>query len=121
MSVYVDDAQFPYGRMIMCHMVADTLDELHNMADIITVNRKWFQDKPNFPHYDISKGKRALAVSSGAIEITTREMIRFRKRLEEDIVEEIAERVRKRVIRRLADDMGITPEQWEQIALDAAP
>lgn len=41
MAVYVDPAQHPFGRMIMCHMWADTLDELLAMADRIGVQRKW--------------------------------------------------------------------------------
>lgn len=72
MSVYVDKATNGYGRMIMCHLVADTPDELHAMADKIGVARKWFQDPKTMnvstPHYDICKSKRALAMAAGAIE-----------------------------------------------------
>lgn len=28
MTVYVDDVRLPFGRMIMCHLWADTLPEL---------------------------------------------------------------------------------------------
>lgn len=35
MSVYVDDAYKPYGRMKMCHMMADDLKELHDLAHIL--------------------------------------------------------------------------------------
>lgn len=52
----------------MCHMIADTAEELHAMADRIGVARRWFQAKASFPHYDIAKSKRALAVEAGAIE-----------------------------------------------------
>jgi hypothetical protein len=68
-SVYVGPSQYPYGRMIMCHMVADTLGELHEMADRIGVQRRWFQDTRH-PHYDVSKSKRELAVMLGAYETT---------------------------------------------------
>lgn len=64
MPVYVDDMHAPFGRMLMCHMVADTLDELHAMADRIGVARRWYQGPPvtRWPHYDIALSKRALAV-----------------------------------------------------------
>lgn len=68
MSVYVDASIYGYGRMIMCHMIADTPEELHAMADRIGVARRWFQARASFPHYDIAKSKRALAVAAGAIE-----------------------------------------------------
>lgn len=64
--VYVDSGQIVYGRMKMCHMIADSLDELHMMADAIGINRKWFQDHGT-PHYDICQSKRKLALSKGAI------------------------------------------------------
>jgi hypothetical protein len=73
MTVYVDDAFIPYGRMKMSHMIADTEEELHAMADKIGIKRKWFQDH-NMPHYDICKSKRRLAVRLGAVEITLREL-----------------------------------------------
>ena len=40
MPVYVDPAQHPYGRMIMCHLWADTEAELMAMVDRIGVARK---------------------------------------------------------------------------------
>lgn len=74
MTVYVDDMRAPMGRLIMCHMLADTDEELHAMADLIGVARKWHQAPPRHPsHYDIALSKRALAVAAGAIEITWRE------------------------------------------------
>ncbi|WP_353641360.1 DUF4031 domain-containing protein [Mesorhizobium sp. WSM2239] len=70
MAVYVDNARRPFGRLIMCHMWADTLDELLAMADRIGVNRKWLQQPPkaSWVHFDIAQSKRALAVEAGAIE-----------------------------------------------------
>lgn len=73
MGVYVDDMRARYGRMIMCHMIADTDDELHAMAARIGIARKWFQDTMSGPHYDIALSKRARAVSFGAHEITIRQ------------------------------------------------
>jgi hypothetical protein len=77
MSVYVDDMRARFGRMVMCHMVADTLDELHAMADRIGVARRWYQGPPTgrWPHYDIALSKRALAVAAGALPIRQRETL----------------------------------------------
>lgn len=76
-TVYVDDMEADYKpphrpgfRYVMCHMIADTEEELHAMADKIGVQRKWFQGD----HYDITKTKRALAVKAGAREITQRQL-----------------------------------------------
>ena len=43
MAVYVDTMEAKFGNMIMCHMMADTTEELLEMADKIKVNRKWIQ------------------------------------------------------------------------------
>lgn len=76
MTVYVDDMyQYPlgqFGRMKMSHMIADTLDELHAMAQRIGISRRHFQDKHSGPHYDVAMSKRALAIEEGAIPIELR-------------------------------------------------
>lgn len=72
MAVYVDKARHRYRRMIMCHMMADTLEELHMMADKIGLNRKWFQGKST-PHYDVCLSFRKKAVQLGAIEVGMKE------------------------------------------------
>lgn len=82
MAVYVDGARNKFGRMIMCHMIADTPAELHAMAASIGMRRGWYQspDKCSFPHYDLSLSRRALAIANGAREITRQEMGAFMKR-----------------------------------------
>ncbi len=78
MTVYVDDMRAHFGRMIMCHMIADTTDELLNMAHKIGVSTKWLQ-YPNKPkeHFDIALSKKALAIKYGAIEVTSKELGRI--------------------------------------------
>ena len=80
MSVYVDEPIWSYKRMKMCHMVADTPDELHEMANLLGLKRHWFQGG-NFslPHYDICKSKRALAIKYGAIEIDKYKLVEMIK------------------------------------------
>ncbi|MFS2103615.1 DUF4031 domain-containing protein [Ralstonia sp. Ralssp135] len=81
MTVYVDDMAAPYGRMVMFHMVADTDDELHAMADKIGVARRWHQKAGTVhSHYDICKAKRAQAVRCGAIEVDRAGLVAVIKR-----------------------------------------
>lgn len=77
MTVYVDDMEASYqpkhrpGRTyVMCHMIADTEEELHAMAEKIGVARKWYQGD----HYDIARSKRFLAILNGAKPITMRQL-----------------------------------------------
>lgn len=82
MSVYVDHERNCFGRMVMCHMFADTLAELHEMAAAIGMDRAWFQPL-SFPHYDVSLSRRALAVQRGAVEVDRRHGYLIRKRIRE--------------------------------------
>ena len=88
MSVYVDRARNGFGRMVMCHMIADTPDELHAMADAIGVARKWFQATPkaSFWHYDIAKSKRALAIVAGAVDCDRNTFVKHLRRIRESKV-----------------------------------
>ncbi len=80
MPVYVDAPVHAFGHMMMCHMLADTLEELHAMADTIGIQRRWFQNR-SIPHYDICKSKRALALTHGAIEIDRQQTVELMRKL----------------------------------------
>ncbi|MBU8540833.1 DUF4031 domain-containing protein [Falsiroseomonas tokyonensis] len=69
MTVYVDDVRHSFGRMVMCHMWADTRGELLAMALRIGVSHRWIQEPPNasWVHFDISLRKKALAIKAGAV------------------------------------------------------
>lgn len=71
MPVYVDPL-IDYGWKLgpSCHLTADTEEELHEFAAKIGMKREWFQPGDgDQPHYDLTKGKRIVAVKKGAIEI----------------------------------------------------
>jgi hypothetical protein len=87
-SVYVDRARNGYGRMLMCHLIADTPEELHAMADRIEVARRWFQEPPkaSFWHYDIAQSKRALAIGAGAIDCDRNTFVAVLRRIRESKV-----------------------------------
>lgn len=53
MAVYVDHARNSFGRMLMCHMVADGIEELLMMYERIGLARRHFQPG-SFPHFDLS-------------------------------------------------------------------
>lgn len=87
MSVYIDP-MINWGKVIgragpeWCHMIADSLDELHAMAVKLGL-RRHFQDKASFPHYDIGTHRvRALAVSLGAIDCDKRTFVNHKRRLQ---------------------------------------
>jgi hypothetical protein len=76
--VYVDDFKAPLGQKLMCHMIADTTEELYAMVDKIKVPRKYIQNFGRYNvHFDICMAKRKLAVAAGAKEITSRELVRI--------------------------------------------
>jgi len=74
MSVYVDAGRRAYRGMIMSHMLADSLDELHAMADRIGLKRAWYQGHGT-PHYDLCQAKRREAIKAGAVVIDRRRTV----------------------------------------------
>jgi hypothetical protein len=83
MVTYVDDMHKlelgRLGRMRMSHMIADSEEELHAMAERIGMKRAWYQGD----HYDVAKGRRAAAIAAGAVEVPLRtlaSMVSFRRK-----------------------------------------
>ncbi len=74
--VYIDSFNAPFGRMLLCHMIADTTEELLVMVDKIGVQRKWIQYAGQYDeHFDICLSKKKRAIACGAKEITARELV----------------------------------------------
>lgn len=79
MAVYIDNfhetGAGDYRRMKMSHMIADSTDELLQMADKIGVNRRWIQHAgTSHEHFDVCKSHRMKAIKFGAIPITWMEL-----------------------------------------------
>lgn len=72
--MYIDNVRIPFKGMLMSHMTADTLDEIHDMAQRLGAKQKYFQCPPKtrFPHYDIPEKGRELALSLGALPVCSR-------------------------------------------------
>ncbi|MBN3817102.1 DUF4031 domain-containing protein [Paraburkholderia sp. Se-20369] len=66
MAVYVDDELIPWRGKLWCHLVADTLAELHAFAHRLGLRQTWFQGKSAYPHYDVTVGVRDRALAMGA-------------------------------------------------------
>lgn len=63
------------GRMRMSHMIADSSEELFDMATRIGLDHKWVQFPGSYKeHFDICLTKRKRAVELGAKEITWKEL-----------------------------------------------
>lgn len=73
MSVYVDEFKLwlpkqprPF-HLGSSHLTADTLDELHELAQRIGLKREWFQPHIYAPHYDLVESRRKRALAAGAV------------------------------------------------------
>lgn len=69
MTVYVGVPMWPFKHWIMCHMFADTDEELNAMAKKIGLRPEWIQAPRDSigPHYDISENMRRAAIKKGAV------------------------------------------------------
>jgi hypothetical protein len=77
MAVYIDNYRASFGQMLMCHMIADSTDELLAMVDRIGVQRKWIQKSgTHSEHFDVCLSKKQEALAAGAIELSSKELVR---------------------------------------------
>lgn len=89
MSVYVDsimptliNKKWKYSRG--CHLVADTVAELHSFAACLGLKREWYQYNKTIPHYDLTANKRREAVKLGAIRVDAREFVELIRKQRSD-------------------------------------
>lgn len=75
MSVYIDNYFARYRRLLLSHMIADTHDELCDMARRIGVPLHHIQDEGTTrEHFDVCKQMRSRAIALGALPVTTRQL-----------------------------------------------
>ena len=84
MTVYVDKSEWTRStsknpRKLYSHMVADTLDELHEFALKIGVKRHFFHRSSACYHYDITAEQQLKAIEHGAVLEETRELLKIGK------------------------------------------
>lgn len=85
MTVYVDNERIPWRGKLWCHLVADSLEELHQFADRLGLRRSWFQGKSSYPHYDITTVVRERALRLGALPGSRLQMITSAKFLRSEL------------------------------------
>lgn len=85
MTVYVDDEQISWRGKLWCHLVADTLDELHVFAKRLGLQRAWFQGRSVYPHYDVTLSVRDRALAMGALLGDRRTIIACAKELKSQL------------------------------------
>lgn len=68
MAVYVDAEGIRWRNRLWCHLVADSLGELHDFARRLGLKHQWFQDRGAYPHYDVTMAVRTKALSLGAVD-----------------------------------------------------
>lgn len=76
MTAYVDDL-FTAKGSTWCHLLADSVTELHEFAAQIGVNRCWYHATKRHPHYDLHPGDRQKAIKAGAKEINRTELLKI--------------------------------------------
>lgn len=76
MAVYTDGV----------HMVADSLEELHEFATRIALSRSYFEGvRKGHPHYDLTnERRREMAYEAGAVKVSSREILIKSKALSND-------------------------------------
>jgi hypothetical protein len=63
------------------HLVADSLEELHDFATYIGLRRDWFQNHSRHPHYDLWGSRLKSALNRGAVVVNSKEIVRISHRL----------------------------------------
>lgn len=86
MSVYIDSEGIYWKGRTWCHLVADSLDELHSFAAQLGLQRKWFQSKSFYPHYDVTLSVRDRAIQLGAIDAGRKQIIGCCKQMRAEVL-----------------------------------
>jgi hypothetical protein len=73
-TIYIDPPTWPGHGRFWSHLVSDvSYDELHAFAETLGVPRRAFERD----HYDIPAQRYADVVGAGAVEVSSREVVRL--------------------------------------------
>lgn len=74
MTVYIDPPTWPGHGRVWSHLISDvSYAELHAFAETLGAPRRAFERD----HYDIPSHRYAAAVAAGAVEVSSREVVRL--------------------------------------------
>ena len=76
MTIYVDTIRhYPSG--LWCHMATGgSIEELQRIAERIGLSRSRLQHHRLVPHYDLGSIGREQAIALGAVEVSSKELLR---------------------------------------------
>lgn len=75
--IYVDDAEVLKHGYAWFHLVADSIQELHEFATGIGLPARAFHRGARHPHYDVTANQRRRALEHGAAAISARDAVRI--------------------------------------------
>jgi hypothetical protein len=87
MAIYVDNERIRWRGKLWCHLVGDSLDELHAFAGSLGLKRAWFQSNASYPHYDVTTGVRERALQMGAIAASKAQMLASARTMKTELLE----------------------------------
>ncbi|MDG1949256.1 MAG: DUF4031 domain-containing protein [bacterium] len=78
--IYID-APRTYGnnKTKWSHMISEDLEHLHLFAKFLTIPRSRFENKKGKgrPHYDIREDEYSTAVDNGAVQVSSRQIVKL--------------------------------------------
>jgi len=124
--VYVSKQDRKYYRYIMSMMIADTLQELMDMATLVGVDHKWRSEHKGIPLFWICKEMKVKAIAAGADVVNERWMLEQMNKKEfmnmgkttKKIEEIIAGEECPLPIEIIPNNMGISLSSVESISWD---
>lgn len=87
--VYVDDSEVPKHGYAWFHLVADSIQELHEFAVNIGLPARSFHRGARHPHYDVTAGQRRRALQHGAVAISARDAVHIGRRVAQSAHREV--------------------------------
>ncbi len=123
MAVFVDHSCLAWRGKSWCHMVADSVTELHDFAEQLGLKRAWFQDRTLYPHYDVTVSIRRKALALGALPGDKETIVSRAKSLRNELMlERLAERtlVEIQEVESASCGLAINPAQQSLFATHLA-